>query len=120
MISPITSNTENLRARGVIKVKRVGNAQNRTCQTHCQSNLIRPTKVTIYIRDATKIRSIRKKYPIKLCAKLTENLLTIDYKSNIIKSKLDEDFLQPRIYFLTFIESMEMIFSSINKSLKYY
>ena len=120
MISPITSNKENLRARGVIRVKRVGSAQNRTCQNHCQSNLIRPTKVTIYIRDAIKIGSIRKKYPIKLSAKLTANLLTIDYKSKIIKLKLDEDLLQHRIYFLTFIESLEMIFSSINKSVKYY
>ena len=53
----------------------------------------------------------RKKDPIKLCAKLTENLLITAYKSNIIKFKLDEDPLRSRIYFLTFVESLEMIFS---------
>ena len=51
-----------------------------------------------------------KKYPIKLCAKLTEKLLTTAYKLNIIKLKLDEDSLQHLIYFLTFVESLEMIF----------
>ena len=33
------------------------------------------------------------------------------YKSNIIRFKIDEDPLQRRIYFLTFVESHEMIFS---------
>ena len=33
------------------------------------------------------------------------------YKSKIIKFKLDEDPLQRRIYFLTFVESLKMIFS---------
>ena len=37
-------------------------------------------------------------------------LLTTAYKSKIIKFKLDEDPLQRRIYFLTFVESLEMIF----------
>ena len=32
------------------------------------------------------------------------------YKSNIIRFKMDEDPLQRRIYFLTFVESLEMIF----------
>ena len=34
------------------------------------------------------------------------NLLTKAYKSKIIKFKLDEDLLQRRIYFLTFVESL--------------
>ena len=38
-------------------------------------------------------------------------MLTTAYKSNIIKFKNDEDPLQRWIYFLTFIESLEMIFS---------
>ena len=38
-------------------------------------------------------------------------LLTTAYKSKIIKLKLDEDPLQRRIYFLTVVESLEMIFS---------
>ena len=40
-----------------------------------------------------------------------EKLLTTAYKSNIIKFKLDEDPLQRRIYFLTFVDSLKMIFS---------
>ena len=34
----------------------------------------------------------------------------IDYKSKIIRFKMDENPLQHRIYFLTFVESLEMIF----------
>ena len=33
------------------------------------------------------------------------------YDSNIIRFKMDEDPLQRLIYFLTFVESLEMIFS---------
>ena len=35
---------------------------------------------------------------------------TTAYKSEIVKLKLDEDLLQRRIYFLTFIEPPDMIF----------
>ena len=48
----------------------------------------------------------QKKNPIKLCARLTEKLLTTLYKSKIIKFKLYENPLQSRIYFLTYIESL--------------
>ena len=37
-------------------------------------------------------------------------MLTIEYKSNIIRFKLDEDPLQSRFIFLTFVESLEVIF----------
>ena len=37
-------------------------------------------------------------------------LLTTAYKSKIIWFKMDEDPLQHRIYFLIFVESLEMIF----------
>ena len=37
--------------------------------------------------------------------------LTTAYKLNIIRFKTDEDPLQRRIYFLTFIDSLDMIFS---------
>ena len=57
-----------------------------------------------------KKKSHRKNDPIKLCERLTAKLLTIEYKSNIIKFKLDEYPLQRQIYFLTFVESLEMIF----------
>ena len=43
--------------------------------------------------------------------KITAKLLTTAYKSKIVKFILYEDLLQRRIYFLTFIESLEMIFS---------
>ena len=49
--------------------------------------------------------------PIKVCAKLAETLLTTEYKSKILKFKLDEYPLHRRIYFLTYIESLEMLFS---------
>ena len=38
-------------------------------------------------------------------------LLTTAYKSKNIRFKMDEDPLQRRIYFLTFVESLEMIFT---------
>ena len=41
---------------------------------------------------------------------LTAKLLTTAYKSKIIRFKLDENPLQRRIYFLTFIDSSNMIF----------
>ena len=53
---------------------------------------------------------------IKLCASLTAELLTTAYKSKIIGFKMDEDLLQRRIYFLKFIESLEMIFSQYKEN----
>ena len=40
----------------------------------------------------------------------------IEYKSKIVKLKLDEDLIQHRIYFLTFLESLEMIFSKYKET----
>ena len=53
---------------------------------------------------------------IKLCTRLTAKLLTTAYKSKRFKFKLDEDSLQRRIYFLTFVESLEMIFSQYKET----
>ena len=64
-----------------------------------------------YRRKRRKNKSHQKKDPIKLCAILTEKYLTKAYKSNIIKFKLYEDPIHHRVYFLTFVESLEMIFS---------
>ena len=58
-----------------------------------------------------KKKSYLKKDSIKLCANLTETLLTTVYKSNIIKFKLYDDPLHRRIYFINFVESLKMIFS---------
>ena len=38
------------------------------------------------------------------------------YKSEIIRFKMEEDPLQRRIYFLTFIDSLEMIFSQFRET----
>ena len=43
-------------------------------------------------------------------------LLKTVYKSKIIRLKFDEDLLQHRIYFLTFIESQETIFSQYEET----
>ena len=43
-------------------------------------------------------------------------LLTTAYKSKIVRFKLYEDPLHRRIYFLTFVESLEMIFSQYKES----
>ena len=68
-----------------------------------------------------KRKSDQKKYPIKLCARLMAKLLTTAYKSKIIRFKMDEDPLQHRIYFLTFLESLEMMcFHSTQKLVKYF
>ena len=45
------------------------------------------------------------------------------YKSNISRFKMDEDLLQHRIYFLTFVESLETVFSQYKETcevLQYY
>ena len=102
MIRPIT---ENIKTKYLIKVKTIGSAQNSTHHTHHRATLIRPTKVIIKSRDAIKrITTGKKKQdPIKLCAKLLAKLPTTAYKLKILKSKLDEDLLHHRIYFLTLI-----------------
>ena len=64
-----------------------------------------------YRRRRRKNKKHRKKDPIRLCATLTAKLLTILFKSKMIRFKLDEDPLQRRIYFLTFIDSLNMVFS---------
>ena len=46
-----------------------------------------------YRRKQHKKKKHREKEPIKLCTTLTAKLLTIPYKSNIIRFKMDEDLL---------------------------
>ena len=64
-----------------------------------------------YRRKRCKKKKHRKNHLIKKCATLMAKLLTTAYKSKIIRFKMDEDPLQRCIYFLTFVESLEMIFS---------
>ena len=56
------------------------------------------------------------KNQIKLCASLTENLLTTAYESKIIRVKMDEDLLQRRIHFLKFIDSLDIINSQYRET----
>ena len=58
----------------------------------------------------------RKNDLIKQCTTLTAKLLTTSYQSKTIRFKIDEDPLQRRIYFLTLVESLDMIFSKYTKT----
>ena len=69
-----------------------------------------------YARKQRNNKKHRKRDPIKLCETLTEKFLTTAYKSKIIRFKMDEDPLQRRIYFLTFVEWLEMIFSQYTET----
>ena len=69
-----------------------------------------------YKRKQHKKKKNQKNDPIKLCASLAAKMLTTAYKSKTIRFKMDEDTLQSRIYFLTFIESLEMIFSQYTET----
>ena len=73
-----------------------------------------------YRRKRQKDKKHQKKDPIRLCATLTEKLLTTTYTSKIIRFKMDEDPLQRQIYFLTFIDSLDMIFHSTEKLMKFF
>ena len=69
-----------------------------------------------YRRRRRKNKKRRKEDPIRLCATLTAEFLTKAFKSKIIRFKMDEDSLQRRIYFLTFIDSLDMIFSQYRET----
>ena len=81
-----------------------------TRQTHHQGTILIHLTTVITDPKKRKRKSDQKKYPIKLCARLTATFLTTAYKSKIIRFKMDENLLQRRIYFVTFLESLEIIF----------
>ena len=58
----------------------------------------------------TNKKICQKKDSIKLCARLMAKLLTTAYKSTTMKFKLDEYLIQRLICFLTFVESLGVIF----------
>ena len=60
LILMMTANTENQKANNAIKIKSIGNARHRTCQTRCWATLISPTKVIIKAIDAIIRRDIGK------------------------------------------------------------
>ena len=62
--------------------------------------------------DKKKRRSkTRFRDPIKKCAKLTDDLITDAYRSNVIRFKLDKDTLQHCVYLLSFMNSLKNLFS---------
>ena len=69
-----------------------------------------------YRRKRRKDNKPRKEDLIRLCTTLTVKLLMTSYKLKIIRFKMDEDPLQHRIYFLTFIDSLDMIFSQYRET----
>ena len=93
--------------------------KNKKCRKHQKDDLSDPSSSDDsdssddihYRRKRRKNKKNQKKDPIKLCATLTAKFLTTAYKSKSIRFKMDEDPLQHRIYFLTFIDSLDMIFS---------
>ena len=69
-----------------------------------------------YIRKQHINKKHREYDPIKQCVTLKAKLLTTAYKSKKIRVKMDEDLFQRWIYFLTFVESLEMIFSQYTET----
>ena len=73
-----------------------------------------------YRRKRQKDKKHWKKDPIRPCATLTAKLLTTAYNLKIVRFEMDEDPLQRRIYFLKFIDSLDMIFHSTEKLVKFF
>ena len=75
--------------------------------------------VIINLEDAIKNKKDQKRKkqdPKKLCVELTAKLLTTAYKPKVLRFKLDEYPLQHLIYFLTFVESLVIIFSQYKET----
>ena len=109
MILTMTANTENQKSKNAIKKHQKHKKQDSSDSSSSNSDSSNERNYKIKRHD--KNTSHRERDPIKLCAKLTANLLTTAYKTNIIEFKFNEDPLQYQIYFLTLIESPEMVFS---------
>ena len=85
--------------------------------THHQATILIHPMTVITDASGENIQATKKSL-IKLCTRLTAKLLTTAHKYKIIRFKVDEDPLQPRIYFLAFVESLEMIFHNTQKLVK--
>ena len=53
--------------------------------------------------------------PTKECANLTAKLITAAYKSKAITFRLDENPLQRRVYFLSFLKSIKFFYHNLHK-----
>ena len=101
------------------RAKKKKSTKKKKCRKHRKDNSSDPSfsddsdyfDDSHYRRKQCKKKKHWKKDPIRLCATLTAKLLTTAYKSKIIRFKIDEGPLHCRIYFLTFIDSLDMIFS---------
>ena len=89
-----------------IKRKSVVKTGKTTCQTHIWATIQTFPMTVITDASDTKIWDIKKGSD--------QNMRT--YKSKIIRFKMDEDPLQRQIYFITFVESLEMIFSQYTET----
>ena len=109
MILQMVSIAVNQKEINDLQIKNVGNKTNRTSQTNHRAILIR--LITVNTDTSNVKRRAIKNNPIKLCARLTAKLLMTAYKSKIFKFNIYEDPIWRRIYFFTFVESLDMIFS---------
>ena len=106
------------------RAKKKKSRKNKKCRKHRKDDSSDPSSSDDsnssedihYRRKRCKDKKHWKKDPIKLCANMTAKLLTTAYTSKIIRFIMDEDPLQRRIYFLTCVESLEMIFSQYTET----
>ena len=118
----MTANILNQKDNDTIKINKHRKRKEKELSDSSPSDSDSSNESDYKIKRRNKNMSYQKKkwHPIKLCAKLTAKLLATTYKLNIITFKLDENPLQRRIYFLNFIQSLEMIFHNIRKIVKYF
>ena len=124
---PPPSDSSDSSSSSDLKHKRKKSKKKKKCRKHRKDDSSDPSssddsddsdssEESNYRRRRRKNKKHRKKDPIRLCATLTAKLLTTAFKSKIIRFKLDEDPLQRWIYFLTFIDSLNMIFSQYRET----
>ena len=88
-----------------------------TRQNHLRTmTLIHLRTVIIDVNNA-KIKISERGSDQTMC-NFNSKFLTTAFKSKIIRFKMDEDPLKRRIYFITFIDSLDMIFLNIEKLVK--
>ena len=108
--------THHKRKRNVIRIRSIKNTGEMTRQTNYQGTILICLTTVITDTNDSRNKSARKKDQIRLCAHLMSKFLMKAYKSKIIRFKMYEDPLQCQIYFLTFLESLEMILSQYTEN----
>ena len=115
ILSPMTISPTNQKKKSTKKIKRRKHRKDDSSDPS-SSDDSDSSDDSHYRRKRHNNKKHRKKDPIRLCATLTSKLLTTPYKWKIIRFKMDEDPLQRRIYFLTFIDLLDMIFSQYTET----